>query len=75
MTKEQREKYEELSKKENEYKEFLEHADEGEVAMTSYTAIAVNRICHTVHDNEFKRRVMEVAKEMLAYVQHEIDLI
>lgn len=74
MTKEQREKYEELSKKENEYKKFLEHADEGEVAMTSYAAITFNRICQ-VHDNEFKRRVMEVAKEMLAYVQHEIDMI
>lgn len=75
MTQQQREKYEELSKKENEYKEFLEHADEGEVAMTSYTSITFNRICHTVHDKEFKRRVMEVAREMLADVQHEIDLI
>ena len=75
MTKQQREKYEELSKKENEYKEFLEHADDGEVAMTTYASLSFNRICYTVHDDEFKKRVMEIAKEMLADVQHEIDMI
>ena len=75
MTKQQREKYEELSEKEKEYKEFLENADEGEIAMTTYTSLCLNRICYTVHDEKFKKRVMEVAREMLADVQHEIDLI
>ena len=75
MTQQQREKYEELSKKENEYKEFLEHADEGEIAIAAFTSFFFNRICYTVHDEKFKKRVMEVAREMLADVQHEIDLI
>lgn len=75
MTKQQREKYEELSKKENEYKGFLEHADEGEIAMTTHASLSFDRICYTVHDEKFKKRVMEVAREMLADVQHEIDMI
>lgn len=75
MTQQQREKYEELSKKENEYKEFLENADEGEIAIAAFTSFSFNRICYAVHDEKFKKRVMEVAREMLADVQHEIDLI
>ena len=75
MTQQQREKYEELSKKETEYKDFLENADDGDVAITTYTSFTFSRICYTIHDEKFKKRVMEVAKEMLADVQREIDLI
>lgn len=77
MTAEQREKYEKLSKKEKEYKEFLEQVEnpESEVAMTRYSSFGINRLCYIVRDEEFKKRVAALAKEMLADVQREIDMI